>query len=490
VLFYRCICAQPTTPTSIDCILRFMIVLTTAYSRRFHFMNEIEGRPVAANKAAKPIGLALLICAHIAVCCLSLIQVAEKIQGGMFSATFHVFFDPARLYVAVSAVTAFALVSSIFIFARFTFGYLIGFYLYTIIAGYLWLSSFTDLHYDHWFAGLSATASAIAFLLPALFISAPVRQIPTMTPRAFDRLLTCILVLGAATIAVGANRNFRFVSLVDMYEYRAKLETPTIENYLIAIVSSALLPFAFAGFVAVKAYWRAAAVLILLSLFYPITLTKITLFAPLWLLFILVLSRLFEVRIAVVLSLLMPVLFGLASIFLFKDSAITYFSLVNFRMIAVPSIAIDVYNDFFSKHDITHFCQIWFLKPLLRCSYQDPLSIVMANAYKLGNFNASLFATEGIASVGLLLAPIATLVCGLVIALGNRLSAGLPAEFVLTSGTILSLVLLNVPLSTALLTHGAGILFLLWCVTPRSLFDKPAVVGELLPTSFAAATAV
>jgi hypothetical protein len=275
-----------------------------------------------------------------------------------------------------------------------------------------------------------------------------------------------------------------------MYEYRAKLETPTIENYLIAIVSSALLPFAFAGFVAVKAYWRAAAVLILLSLFYPITLTKITLFAPLWLLFILVLSRLFEVRIAVVLSLLMPVLFGLASILLFKDSAITYFSLVNFRMIAVPSIAIDVYNDFFSKHDITHFCQIWFLKPLLRCSYQDPLSIVMANAYKLGNFNASLFATEGIASVGLLLAPIATLVCGLVIALGNRLSAGLPAEFVLTSGTILSLVLLNVPLSTALLTHGAGILFLLWCVTPRSLFDKPAVVGELLPTSFAAATAV
>jgi len=35
-----------------------MIVFKTKYSRWFYFMNEIEGRPVAANKAAKPIGLA------------------------------------------------------------------------------------------------------------------------------------------------------------------------------------------------------------------------------------------------------------------------------------------------------------------------------------------------------------------------------------------------------------------------------------------------
>jgi hypothetical protein len=443
---------------------------------------------MAADKVARPITLAFLICSHTAVCCLSLIGVAGQIRGGMFTATFHVFFDPARWYVAVGAVTAFALVSSIFIFARFSFGYLIGFYSYTIIVGYLWLNSFTDLDYDHRLAGLSAVASAVAFLLPALFISAPVRQIATMTPRSFDRLLTCILVLGAATIAVAANYNFRLVSLHDMYEYRAKLETPTCVNYLVTIVSSALLPFALAGFVAVKAYWRAAAVLILLSLLYPITLAKISLFAPLWLLFVLVLSRLVEARIAIVLSLLMPILFGLASMLLSPE--LSYFSLVNFRLIAVPSIAIDVYNEFFSEHDITHFCQIWFLKPLLRCSYQDPLSVVMANAYKLGNFNASLFATEGIASVGVLLAPIATFVCGLVIALGNRLSAGLPAEFILTSGATLSIVLLNVPLSTVLLTHGAGILFLLWYLTPRSLFDKRALPEGSYQLGVAAAITV
>jgi hypothetical protein len=438
----------------------------------FILMNATETRPIVADKAARQLGLAFLICIHIVVCCVSLIQIAcYKIPAAFFPAAFHVFFDTARLYIAVAAVSAFALASTVFIFARFSFGYFVGFYLYTMILGYLWINSFTDLQYDHRLAGLSAAASAVAFLLPALFISAPVDQRYTMTPRSFDRLLTCILILSVAIIAVGASYNFRLVSLDNMYEYRSKIAAPAMVNYLVTIVSGALLPFAFAGFVAGKAHWRAAAVLALLLLLYPITLTKITLFAPLWLVAILILSRFFEARIVVVLSLLVPILVGLTLITVFKERAVLYFSTVNFRMIAIPSVAMDVYNDFFSSHDLTHFCQISFLKPIMHCPYQDQLSIVMERTYKLGYFNASLFATEGIASVGVLFAPVATFLCGLVIAIGNRLSAGLPAGFILISGAILPQALLNVPLTTVLLTHGAGILFLLWYVTPRSLFD-------------------
>ncbi|MGY4472587.1 hypothetical protein ACVILL_000001 [Bradyrhizobium sp. USDA 3364] len=33
-------------------------------------------------------------------------------------------------------------------------------------------------------------------------------------------------------------------------------------------------------------------------------------------------------------------------------------------------------------------------------------------------------------------------------------------------------MLLNVPLSTALLTNGTGLLFLLWYIAPRSAFDQ------------------
>ena len=220
-----------------------------------------------------------------------------------------------------------------------------------------------------------------------------------------------------------------------------------------------------------KAPWRAVAILVLLLLCYPITLSKTAFFAPFWLIAALVLSRIFEARIAVVWLLLGPILAGLASIILFNAYSAFLFSTVNFRMIAIPSVAMDVYNDFFARHELTHFCQILLLKPIMPCPYQEQLSIVMAKAYGLGNFNASLFATEGIASVGLFSAPVTTFLCGLVIALGNRLSAGLPPRFILISGALLPQILLNVPLTTALLTHGAGILFLLWYITPRAMFE-------------------
>jgi hypothetical protein len=109
-------------------------------------------------------------------------------------------------------------------------------------------------------------------------------------------------------------------------------------------------------------------------------------------------------------------------------------------------------------------------KTFLYCPYAEPLSVLMANKYHLGNLNASLFATEGTASVGPLLAPLAALACGLVIALGNHASAGLSAR--LLSGGMLVPILLNVPLTVALLTNGGAFLFLLWYLTPRAIFDR------------------
>jgi hypothetical protein len=417
--------------------------------------------------------LAFLIGFHIVICCVSLVFISRYRYPVAFSpATFHIFFDSAQSHIAIMVVAAFALVSSLFVFVGFSFGYFVGFYLYTMILSYLWLNCFTNLDYDHRLSGFSAAVSAVAFLVPALFVSAPIRQLFALSPRSFDRLLSLILALGAATVALGAFYNFRIVAIDDIYEYRDHLSIPVPVNYLLTMVSSALLPLAFAGFVANRAFWRAAAVLILLFLFYPITLTKITLFTPLWLVALLVLSKLFPARIGVVLSLLIPMLAGLGALILLGLQGAPYFVTINFRMIAVPAVAMDVYNDFFSRHELTHFCQISFLKPFMNCPYKEQLSLVMEKAYKLGNFNGSLFVTEGIASVGTLFAPLTAFACGLAIALGNRVSAGLPAGFILVSSAVLPQALLNVPLSVGLLTHGAGLLFLIWYITPRQIFER------------------
>jgi hypothetical protein len=143
------------------------------------------------------------------------------------------------------------------------------------------------------------------------------------------------------------------------------------------------------------------------------------------------------------------------------------FGILDFRLLAVPAISLEHYFDFFQHHPHTYFCQVSFLRPLMSCPYSDQLGTLMANQYHLGSMNASLFATEGVASVGPLWMPLTALVCGLIIAAGNKLAAGLPARFILLSGAIVPHTLLNVPLSTTFLSNGLALLLLLWWVTPR-----------------------
>jgi hypothetical protein len=413
-------------------------------------------------------GLSLLIFLHVVLCCVTLACVAQIYPE------FHIFYRPDGLPGAVAVVAAFSVVAALFVFAEFSFGYFVGFYIYTMVLGYLWLNRFSEFNYNHQLAGLSAAASGVAFLLPALFIRSPLPQLWTLSPTALNRLVNVILLLGAVTVAIGASYNFRLVGISDIYEFRDALKAPAILNYLTSTLSGALLPFAFACFVERRDIWRGGAALFLLVSFYPIVLSKLALLTPVWLVLMVLLSRIFELRITVIVSLLVPMAIGLILFILFRsglashEMTIPYFGLVNLRMIAIPPLAMDYYNEFFSRHDLTYFCQIRPLKLLLSCPYQDQLSIVIYNAFEVGgNFNASLFATEGIASVGPMFAPVAVFACGLVIALGNRSSAGLPPRFVLVSGAVLVQVLPNVPFSVALFTHGSLILFLLWYVMPR-----------------------
>jgi hypothetical protein len=433
----------------------------------------------ASLRSRTQVGLTFLICCHIVICCVSLIFVAE-----FYAYLQIIMFDKTRFFLAAPIVAGFAVVSLLFTFGRFSFGYFLGFYFYTLVLGYLWLAEFSGFHYDHTVASISAAISALAFLVPALFVTSPIKQRFVLSARALDILLSIILILAAAIIVIGAFYNFRLVGIGDIYKFRGGIEFPAWLRYPMGATSSALLPFAFACFVARGDRWRAAVVLLLLLLSYPITLNKIALFAPFWLVFLTLLSRFFEARTAVVLSLLLPELVGVILVLLFNSDLLSYqqmiyyFSTINFRMIAFPSIVLDVYNDFFSRHDHTYFCQILFLKPFVICPYSDPLSVMMAKAYQLGNLNASLFGTEGTASVGPILAPLAMLASGLVISLANRVSSGLPSKFILLSGGILPQVFLNVPLTTTLLTGGAALLFLLWYVTPRTMFE-PSTDKEL-----------
>lgn len=419
--------------------------------------------------------LAVLAYAHVMVCAVSLyfVTLVNSFPGVISS-------DQSHLPAAILNVVAFSPVVLLFAIGRFSFGYLVGFYFYIMVLGYLWLIEFSLLEYDHRLALASIVLSALAFLAPALFITTPVRQAVVLPARAFHMMPSVILIASATIIGIGSLYNLKLVDLNEMYKYRAEVALPAYLRYAVWIFSSALLPFAFACFVVSKRFLQAGVALLLMLLFYPIILTKTALFAPVWLVFLALISKLVEARKATILSFFLPVVIGVTCALLYNAGLIplkpgmVYFGIVNNRMIAIPSLALEVYNNYFSGHPLTHFCQINIVKLVAACPYDEPIWAVMAKAYDLGAFNASLFATEGIASVGLVLAPVSALTCGLIIALGNRLSSGLPPRFVLLSTGILPQVLLNVPLSTALLTNGVGLLFLLWYVAPRPAFDQVA----------------
>jgi hypothetical protein len=430
----------------------------------------------AHQKIRPNLALLTLLCLYSILCCASLIKVADYQD--------YMLYDPARFYSAAAVVAMFSLFSLLFVLTRFSFGYFVGLYLYTMILGFLWLEQFSKFQYNFKLAGLSAISSTLLFLLPVLLIGAPVKQVFSLSTRTSESVPGFILVLAIATIAGASGYSFRFVSLDHIYDFRSQLNFPSWLGYLIGIVSNALLPFAFACYFTLNYRWRAFAVLLLMVLFYPITLSKFAFFAPIWILTLLIFSRFFEPRISVVLSLFLPMAVGFILIVWspLGEMSKFYFGLVNIRMIATPSGAMDVYNDFFSSHPLTFFCQISFLKPLLACAYPEQISVVMEKQYALGAFNASLFATEGIASVGPLFAPLAALACGFVVALGNRASAGLPSRFVLISGALLPQAFLNIPLTTVMLTHGAAILFLLWYIMPRAFFEPKASKSNRHPS--------
>jgi hypothetical protein len=397
----------------------------------------------------------------------SLIKVSQQLPA------FHVGFSESWREMIFAPVCLTIAIGSVFVFANFSFGYFAGFYLFTMMAAYFWINTFSVLAYSHTAALISAAASIVLFLLPSLMIRAKSRTF-SLSRRAFERLPEAILCFAAAILIACAWNGFYLVGFDAMAQHRAELaqaHSRAVE-YAIGNLNGALIPFAFACFLACKRWRMLAALCVVSLLYYPVTLIKASLFVTPFLILVAFLSRLFEARACVIISLLIPLAVGLSAVTGLDwdhvtESRLKIFLLLDFRLLAIPSISLEHYFAFFSDHPLTGFCQISFLKPFVACPYSEQLGVVFASEYHLGNMNASLFATEGVASVGPMFAPLAALGCGLVIALGNKVSAGLPPRFVLISGAIIPNILLNVPLSTTLLSNGLGLLMLLWFLTPR-----------------------
>lgn len=366
----------------------------------------------------------------------------------------------------------------LFVRARFSFGYVAGIGFYSMMIGFFFFTYFTVNRYDVVLARWSALASLLLFLLPVLFQTRPLPRAFKLSRQAADRLVLGLLALAVAVLLISATYGFALVGIDQAEAMRTVYPRPTLVNYLIGPIVGAVLPFAFAYFAWHRRYGLAAAAILLLWAYYPILLNKSVLFGGLWLPYLFVMFRCFEPKRAAIYALLIPMLPGIVAYNLLQygwlspegtigRAALFVIGAVNVRLFAFPTLAMNFYAEFFTAHPVTHFCQIGLIRAMMGCPYPFQLGAAMAQAYEMGNLNGSLFATEGIASVGPLWAPLSALVCGLVLSLGNSASARLPAPIIATSaGLAVQQTLLNAPLSVSLLSNGVLALWLLWALTP------------------------
>lgn len=86
-----------------------------------------------------------------------------------YALAFHMGHQDALGASAVAtALLITACIAPVFQLARFNFGYLVGFYLFTMVAGYFWLNRFSELDYDHG-AALITSVPSIANKFASLF---------------------------------------------------------------------------------------------------------------------------------------------------------------------------------------------------------------------------------------------------------------------------------------------------------------------------------
>ncbi len=107
-------------------------------------MADAAGNPAKIPFPRDRFALALLLGFHVIVCCVSLTYVAWFYQSPVIVA-----FSSARIGPAILIAAPFALTAVLFAVSRFSFGYFLGFCLYTVVLGYLWLVEFSVFPYEH-----------------------------------------------------------------------------------------------------------------------------------------------------------------------------------------------------------------------------------------------------------------------------------------------------------------------------------------------------
>lgn len=295
-------------------------------------------------------------------------------------------------------------------------------------------------------------------------------------PDSLVRLVRYLTILSIVILVLKNYQNMRFVSFADVYELRAEAaesEGGFFDSYMVMWLTYCFLPFFYAkAFITknLKEFFFGAFGSLMI---YMTNGAKMAILLGIMIFGVYVLISSGKQYLNKVLTILIS--FILIILLAIPNTGFWVFfkSIVLVRVLAVGGWTISTYYEYFTANDFTYFTHIGPIQSLLG-SYpygEYSLGQVIGIEYSgsaTANFNASFWASDGIAALGLIGIPVITIVVCILFYIINRSSRVLHYQFITIWLSGFWFASTNLPLSVALLSGGGiVVLFLLWTLSKR-----------------------
>jgi len=329
-------------------------------------------------------------------------------------------------------------------------------------------------------------SSAILALTSRICVKLRVR---TLSVTGYRHLSIGVMCFFAISLLLAARNGIHIVGFADIYKYRmstdANLKISPIFGYPIAMFIGTFGGFAVATAVAFRKYSLIALSVLCFVLAYGVSAAKTAAMGPAWLLYIAVADRYFikggtngsMIRFLAVMASPYVVMGAIwtvvgqsplfSQMIILKLATYELYSLSNYRLFTIPPEAFSVYYDFFQTHPYTYWSHINIVGMFVTYPYAQPLPVVMQNTYFLGDYNTGFITTDGLAAGGIAAIPFISIVMSLVVIAMNSTTSRLNVRYLIIAMSVPLVAFIDAPLSTWLLTYGAGPMCLLFLFAPR-----------------------
>lgn len=349
--------------------------------------------------------------------------------------------------------------------------------IYTLCYVPIQLSLLFTVERDYWY--IFTAQLALAFSMGLIFLfsrSGPVpKQAGVSGFKALDLSLGLLTIATIILVVIANREHMRLVSFADVYELRFESATtpsnPLI-SYLTSWTSYCFISYFFARGIIHKKILHLCIGLVGSLVLYMATGAKASLLLLPMTICVLALWRNGPGFLARTLLALIALIFILVT--LLPDDGIFLWakSIILVRIIGSSGWVASKYFEYFDINGFTYYTHIGPVNSIFSSyPYGDYLMGQMIGIEYSGsataNFNASFWASDGFAAAGIGGVLIITIPVILLLYLINHFATGFQNRFIVAWNTGFFVAMLNVPLSTALLSGGGIIILLLSWYTSR-----------------------